>query len=75
MLARVQASDRDLPQMLRAEVSRLQEQMGGHVSAQSALRLIESGEPRQALQMIESSLLRGNRKDPYVLIVGPKGAR
>jgi len=65
--ARVQASDRDLPQMLRAEVSRLQEQIGGHASAQSALRLIESGEPRQALQMIESSLLRGNRKDPYVL--------
>ncbi len=27
--ARVQASDRDLPQMLRAEVSRLQQQIGG----------------------------------------------
>ncbi len=61
------ASDQEIPQMIRAEVGRLRTEMGSSQSAGGALQLIESNQPREALRMIETSLLPAARRDPYML--------
>lgn len=72
--ARARASDRDLPQMIRAEIGRLKEeasaiQIAGNASPTTAgaLRMLERNQPRQALEILENSLLRGARQDPFLL--------
>lgn len=81
--ARASANDRSMPQMIRAEITRLKEeatgsprgagsggfQLSGQAppSVQSAIRLLESSQPKEALSMLETEILRGRRQDPFLL--------
>jgi hypothetical protein len=77
--ARNRGNDRSLPQMIRAEIGRIKEEAGldnsggpvrlsGSVTppVANAIRLLESSQPRQALEELEAQLSRGGR-DPFVL--------
>lgn len=65
------ASDRELPQMIRAEVTRLRSVSEGRAAETSVLALLETSRPREALKLMEISLLPAARaagqKDPYLL--------
>jgi hypothetical protein len=81
--ARRAGNQQGLPQMIRAEIGRLKDDLaeqarrlpaagpnpasGLDPSVASALNLIESNQPRRALELIESDLLRTRPKDPFVL--------
>ncbi|MBI4890135.1 MAG: hypothetical protein HY821_05875 [Acidobacteria bacterium] len=51
------ASDRELPQMIRSEVTRIKLASVGQPAILRALDLMETSRPREALSLIESSLL------------------
>ena len=65
------ASDRELPQMIRAEVTRLRAVSEGRPAETGVLSLLETSRPREALKLMETSLLpaarAAGRKDPYLL--------
>jgi hypothetical protein len=80
--ARATATDRGLPQMIRAEIGRLKEQAGltGGSSSESvrlsgaasptvagAIRMLEMNQPKEALEILETSLLRSSRQDAFLL--------
>ncbi len=81
--ARRAGDERALPQMIRAEIGRLKSDLveqakrqpaqglssAGSVDASlaDALNLIETNQPRRALELIETDLLRTRPKDPFVL--------
>ncbi|MBI5086100.1 MAG: hypothetical protein HZB13_16055 [Acidobacteria bacterium] len=61
------ATDRDLPQMIRAELTRLRAEIGAQPSVRGVLELMDTNQPRRALEMIESALLPAARRDPSLL--------
>lgn len=65
------ASDRDLPQMIRAEVTRLRAASVGRPAESAVLELLETSRPREALKLLETSLLPAardaGRRDPDLL--------
>ncbi len=61
------ASELELPKMLRAETARLKEEAGERPGASEVLALIESNQPRLALRKMESALQRDGRQDPLTL--------
>ncbi|NWF83248.1 MAG: hypothetical protein HXY18_05405, partial [Bryobacteraceae bacterium] len=80
--ARRAGDERALPQMIRAEIGRLKDDLAAQVrqrpganaaaggadpSVEGALNLIETNQPRRALELIETDLLRTKPKDPFVL--------
>ena len=79
--ARSAATDKELPQLIRAEMTRLREEaatrteagMSGTVpvaiaaTVSSAIQLIETNQPRQALELIETKLLAKNNRDAFLL--------
>lgn len=81
--ARRAGNEQALPQMIRAEIGRLKEDLAAQVrqraglsaasaggmdpSVAGALSLIETNQPRRALELIETDLLRTRPKDPFVL--------
>lgn len=74
-------SQRGLPETIRAEIGKLHSDLkqearerpgvqgaaGMDPSVASALSLIETNQPRRALELIETDLLRSSPKDPFVL--------
>ncbi len=81
--ARRAGSEQGLPQMIRAEIGRLKSDLaeqakqtapdsgvsraGMDPAVAGALQLIETNQPRRALELIETGLLRTHAKDPFVL--------
>jgi len=81
--ARRAGSEQGLPQMIRAEIGRLKSDLaeqakqaapvsggsrgGMDPAVAGALELIETNQPRRALELIETGLLRTRGKDPFVL--------
>lgn len=65
------ASDRDLPQMIRAEVTRLKTAAAGRPAESGVVQLLETSQPREALRLLETSLLPAAKaagaRDPYLL--------
>ncbi len=51
------ASDRELPQMIRSEVTRIKQAAVGQPAILRALDLMETSRPREALTLIEATLL------------------
>jgi hypothetical protein len=51
------ASDRELPQMIRAEVTRLREASTGRAGETGVLELLETSRPREALRLMETTML------------------
>lgn len=60
-----------MPQMIRSEISSLRQSIQAQPAGSlgEALKLLESSQPREALQVIESSLLRTQSSDPTVLAI------
>lgn len=65
--ARIAASDKELPQMIRAEIRKIREEAPGHPLVAPILEALESGRPAQALRQIESELLPKLPDDPNAL--------
>jgi hypothetical protein len=55
------ASDRELPQMIRAEVTRLRAASEGRPAELNVVQLLETSRPREALKVIEERLLPAAR--------------
>jgi len=64
---RLAASDSELPQILRAEISRLREESPRHPLLAPALEALDSGRPALALRRIEEDLLARFPEDPNLL--------
>jgi hypothetical protein len=71
---RALASDRELPQMIRAEVTRLKADLSSEPRAANPLELLASNQPRAALRVIESTLLKQMPNDPNVLALAGMAA-
>jgi len=65
--ARVLASDRELPQMIRSETTRLRTGLADKPRAANPLDLLAANQPRAALAVIESTLLAQMPNDADVL--------
>ena len=65
---RREASDQMI-QMLRSELTRLPQESPGKTGLDEALALLERGQPRQALEVAESLLGSGLKRDPFRLAV------
>lgn len=65
--ARIAASDKELPQMIRAEIRKIREEAPAHPLVAPILEALESGRPAQALRQIESELLPKLPDDPNAL--------
>jgi tetratricopeptide (TPR) repeat protein len=68
--ARASAADIEAPRVIRAEVGRIRQQVAASTDVPAsfggAITLLESGQPRQALEIIETKLLPV-RRDPAML--------
>ncbi len=65
--ARIAASDKELPQMIRAEIRKIREEAPAHPLVAPVLEALEAGRPAQALRQIESELLPKLPDEPNVL--------
>ncbi len=65
--ARIAASDKELPQMIRAEIRKIREEAPAHPLVAPVLGALESGRPAQALRLMESELLPKVPDDPNAL--------
>lgn len=65
--ARIAASDRELPLMIRAEIHKIREEAPAHPLVSPVLEALESGRPSEALRRIESDLLPKLPDEPNVL--------
>lgn len=61
------ASEVALPQMIRAETTRLKEQAVQHPGLGAVLALIDANQPRLALEKMEDLLGQSGRRDPVAL--------
>lgn len=55
------ASDRELPQMIRAEVTRLRSASEGRPAEMNVVEMLETSRPREALRLLEETLLPAAR--------------
>ena len=76
--ARASATDRNLPTMIRAEVARLKSEVAQRpagkegpleLTVSSALKMLDSGQPRQALELLETAIQKKKERDPVLLSV------
>jgi len=66
---RREASDQEMIQMLRSQVTRMKEEAPGKPGLGGAIELLERGQPRQALEVAEGLLRNGSKRDPFGLAV------
>jgi hypothetical protein len=66
---RREASDQEMIQMLRSQVTRMREDLPGKPGLEGAIELLERGQPRQALEVAENLLRTGARRDSFGLAV------
>lgn len=66
---RREASDQEMIQMLRSEVTRMRKVAPGTPGLVSVMEMLERGQPRQALEAVENLLRSGPGRDPFSLAV------